>query len=138
MRYHLAAAAVVFNAVAVDVQEDLTQVQLAAKDVPVRDALLLLTALHAHTRIGGGQLHDVGDIGLQTSQVNRLAHKLELAFPKFAGLQRIVDKRKQMPGRRPYLLVAFAQQDLVVAIAFANLQRPRMLFNGVLMSWLIR
>ena len=119
MRYHLAAAAVVFDAVAIDVQEDLTQVQLAAKDVSVRDAFLPLMVFHAHARIGGEQLHDVGDISLQTHQINRLARKLELAFPKLACLQRIVDKGKQVPGRRPYLLMVFAQQDFVVIIAFA-------------------
>ena len=91
MRYHFAAGAVVLDAVAVDVQEDLTQVQLAAKDIPIRDAALLLATLHDHARLGGEQLHDVVDIGLQMRKVDRLAHKGKLALTEFAGLERVVD-----------------------------------------------
>ena len=130
MRYHFAAGAVVLDAVAVDVQEDLAQVQLAAKDIPIREAVLLLMTLHAHVCFGGEQLHDVIDFCLQTRQIDRLAHKGKLALTEFAGLERVVDKGKQVSGGRPHLVVALPQQCLVVTVAFAELQKPQDAVQG--------
>ena len=52
-------------------------------------------------------------------KVDRLAHKGKLALTEFAGLKRVVDKGKQVPGRCPHLAVVLFHQGLVIAVAFA-------------------
>lgn len=52
-------------------------------------------------------------------KVDRLSHKGKLALTEFASLERVIDKGKQVSGRRPHLAVVLLHQGLVIAVALA-------------------
>ena len=123
-RRHAAADLVVFDAVAVDVQKHLPQVQRApVYAVGLHPLELPPVIFKRNARLGGALLHDGQNIAQKAVQIERLVRQRDFAAFQLAHLQHIVDEAEQMVGRHLHLLPVRGQQRDVARVRVVDLQQ---------------
>ena len=121
----LAVGTVVFDAVAVHVEQDLAQVQLAAVHVAVLDYLLVGLVDHGDLGLDSASFHDVVDLLRHMHDVKRLMVDLERAVFELARLEHVVDQRQQMLCRDLYLVAVSCGKLSVFWMRFGDLYEPQ-------------
>ena len=121
---HLAAGAVVFDAVGVNIQKQLAQMQRAA----VYTAAIARLGcgqiiLHGNGKPGGAALYNGDDLGKQLPKRKGFVRQHDLAAFQLAHLQHIVDQRKQMPCRHKHFIAVGVYKRMVIGVVFIDLQQ---------------
>ena len=117
------AGTVVFDAVAVNIEENLPQMQRTAVNIRVRNDGFVLFVLPLNAGFFGAADDNGNDIAGQLHQTDALVREDGRALLQLAHLQHIVDERQQVIGGNLHFFVIVQQQRLVIKVGFVHLQQ---------------
>ena len=123
-RFHAAADLVVLDAVAVDIQKHLPQVQRAAVYVADLHPLgLLPIVFQRNARLRRALLHDGQNIARKLVQIERFVRQHDFAAFQLAHLQHVVNQAEQVVRRHLHLLPVGGEQRDIVRMRIVNLNQ---------------
>ena len=115
-----AARTVVLDAVAVNVQENLPQVQRTAVNVRIGNNGLALFVIPAQTVFDRTIDHNIDDIARQIHQTDAFVCENDRAVLQLAHLQHIVNERQQVIGGNAHFLVVGADEFGVLEVSLVD------------------